>query len=1204
MDTRTAREGLNQLAQEAGRLGKSSQEDVLGFVKAADKINVALDDLGEGATLTLSKLTGVFGTEAVYGTEQSLLKVGSVINELSQNSAASAPYLAEFASRLGGVGSQAGMTVQQIMAYGAVLDANQQQLESSATALSQLIVKLYRDPAKYAEAAGLDVQKFTDLLKKDANEAVLTLLDTLNKAGGMDALAPMFADMGEKGARSVTTLSMLASKISDVREQQKAANQAFEEGTSIDKEFEVQNNTVMAGLDKAKNSFHEMAVELGEKLAPIAKSLITGTSAAMKVLSATITFINNNKTAIVSLTAAIAAYTVATNLAAIKTGILTAAQKVATAATKLFNLALSASPAGLVAAAVTGLATALVMMRQKADEASEAQKALNSIQEDAQAKAVEQRFEIENLIAAAGDFTLGLDNQRRALSKLNNMIPGFNGKIDSQAKKFTYAKGALDDYLDSLIRLYEIEGAKKLLMEIGERKARIAADNAVIVEETKDIIKQGQSGVRSSDNAGKYLVNNIKYEENNKELKKLDAQEQAVKKKYGKDIVKNTVSPKQPKSPQADGGITGGHGGHGGHSSGGHSGGRKNKRKHRSNGGHTGGSKKNRKHRSSGSHGGSGGSGKASDKFKAEKEWRKKEEDTARIAYAKGEMTEEEYKDKLSEIAQEYSQKVMNKPNATEAEKLDAEASYYEEVLKASDTTDQDNAWKKEQEDNAKISWAVGNMSDSEYNMRLSEIAQEYYKRQMNNPGGSAAKKLEAEANYYDEIKKYIELIDSDDLEKFEKEYSVAVGKLMQDYIDGSIGLETYNKTLEAMEVEHLRQTVEKHKEGTKERLAAEEEYQKKLFEMEQERQEKMKEDYQKYYEQNKKMKELKEEYFGLSEEDKATAYNNAVAVLDQIYATELKKLGDNLKAKLELERKYDKAKKKIYDGIYNADVESSKENTKNWMQWTEAALDKMFGKGTWETYGAFIQSTYSSLMSTYQNTVKLIEAGEQEKLAAMTKKYDAEIKAAEGNQYRINQIEKKKAAEEKRIKDAANQRAMAMELAQALSGTALAAINAYASASKDAFWLGPIAAAAAVAAGMIQVAAIKKQHDAQSEGYSEGGFTKPGAKNEPAGIVHAGEWVASQRLLASPVARPMIDVLDHAQRTNTIGRLGGAMAAAAPVVVTESEDLRSVIKQLTERLNEPFVTINTVTGPHGMEQAQNDYKKLMNNTLPKNKRK
>ena len=97
MDTRTAREDLNKLAEEAGRLGKTSKEDVLGFVKAADQINVALDELGDGATLTLSKLTAIFGDEKRLGTEKALLAVGSVINELSQNCTAAAPYLANFA---------------------------------------------------------------------------------------------------------------------------------------------------------------------------------------------------------------------------------------------------------------------------------------------------------------------------------------------------------------------------------------------------------------------------------------------------------------------------------------------------------------------------------------------------------------------------------------------------------------------------------------------------------------------------------------------------------------------------------------------------------------------------------------------------------------------------------------------------------------------------------------------------------------------------------------------------------------------------------------------------------------------------------------------------------------------------------------------------------------------------------------------------
>ena len=115
MDTRTGRDKLNELAQEAGRLGKNTKEAVEGYVKAADVINVALDDLGNGATQTLAKLTDIFGVEEQLGTEQALLSVGSVINELSQNCTASAPYLADFAQRMAGVGAQAKMTIPEII---------------------------------------------------------------------------------------------------------------------------------------------------------------------------------------------------------------------------------------------------------------------------------------------------------------------------------------------------------------------------------------------------------------------------------------------------------------------------------------------------------------------------------------------------------------------------------------------------------------------------------------------------------------------------------------------------------------------------------------------------------------------------------------------------------------------------------------------------------------------------------------------------------------------------------------------------------------------------------------------------------------------------------------------------------------------------------------------------------------------------------
>lgn len=1190
MDTRTSREELNKLAQEAGRLGKSSHEDVLGFVRAADQINVALDDLGEGATLTLSKLTGVFGDEARYGTEQSLLKVGSVINELSQNSAASAPYLAEFASRLGGVGAQAGMTVQQIMAYGAVLDANQQQVEASATALSQLIVKLYRDPAKYASAAGLDVKKFTDLLKKDANEAVLTLLDTLNKAGGMDALAPMFADMGEKGSRSVQTLSMLASKISDVRSQQQAANEAFDEGLSITREFDVQNNTVQADLEKAKNSFHEVVVELGERLVPVAKYAISGTSALVRAMMTAINFAVKYKGVIISLTATMAVLTIAMKAetialkamyaaeAAAAAGkkilnALQAAQRIvvlassvayntltgnmlrAAAAQRALNAAMTSSGWGAIITVIGLAATAIVGYIEKTKSAREEQKRLKAEADAASVsissvmgKIGEETSQVKRLKDAIDAENVGSKARNSLIQEFNNKFGSYNSKLLTEKSSALEVAAAYAEVVRNLRNKLLLEGKQADLQKTVTPRYGWEASRLYEFGENKDVKSFGLNS------AWLKSVADEEYAKGNTDFSSLST---AVIRRYSR-ITYNQL-PKNNSQSASD-------------------------------------------------------------------EWNRRQNS--------GQSSIEKYLRQY--ISTRHYENKVNKKWAPYTSEMDAAISaglndtptkvgggggggssskntgknHHTGSGNSSGSEDRFAVEKTERkfaQDNARVEWALGLIGDSEYKHRLHEIDEAYYQAIMGSSKATPAEQREAEANYYEEQKKNLDLYAQEDLEDFEREYKESIATAMQNYIDGKATLEQYNKEIEDLELEHLRKAIEKHEEGSKERLAAEEAYQHKLFEVEKDRQERqsaaVEETYKKYYEQQQKLKELRLEYFGMTDDEKQQAFDAAIATLDAIYQQELKKVGDNNKKKIELEKKYQKAREQIRKGIYEGES-SDGSGSKNWEQWTANWLDKAFGEGTWEKYGELVKSGLSSIGNMYKGLTSLVEAEEQKKLAAMTKKYDAEIKAAEGNQYRINQINKRKAAEEKRIKDAANKRAMAMELAQAIASTALAAINAYATAPKPVMIFGPIAAGLALAAGAIQIAAIKKQHDAQREGYSEGGFTKPGAKNEPAGVVHAGEWVASQRLLASPVARPVINMLDHAQRTNTIGRLGGAMGAAAPVVVTESEALRSVIKQLTDRLSEPFVTINTVTGPHGIEQAQNDYKKLMNNTLPKNKRK
>lgn len=48
---------------------------------------------------------------------------------------------------------------------------------------------------------------------------------------------------------------------------------------------------------------------------------------------------------------------------------------------------------------------------------------------------------------------------------------------------------------------------------------------------------------------------------------------------------------------------------------------------------------------------------------------------------------------------------------------------------------------------------------------------------------------------------------------------------------------------------------------------------------------------------------------------------------------------------------------------------------------------------------------------------------------------------------------------------------------------------------------------------------------------------------------------------------------------------------------------LSASIARLNDRLNEPFVTVNTVSGDYGIKKAQDDYNKLMRNKSPKSRK-
>ena len=1228
MDTRTSREDLNKLAEEAGRLGKSSKEDVLGFVKAADQINVALDELGDGATLTLSKLTNIFGDEARLGTEKSLLAVGSVINDLSQNCTASAGYLAEFGKRMAGVGAQAGMTIPQIMAFAAVLDSQGQACEMSATALSQLIMNLFKEPSKIAKATGMDLDELNKALKRSTNEGLLILLQKLKELGNMDVLAPVFKNMGENGARASQVLATLAGNVEMVKWQQEQATQSFEDATSVTNEFNVQNSTVEAELDKARKRVTELAIELGEKLMPVMKHVISTTTLTLKAMSTTIDFLARNKEAIIVLTSMVVAYTIAVkaNAIALKAQ---AAWHAVCKGTALayhavvntlqaghiaFNLVLAklqgnwakqsslmvdlkrkglslASGWGILLAAAVALGYGIYKTLSKMNEMSASEKALAEVRQKGQEGIVEEKNKIEALIKVAKDEKLSLDDRQKAVNALNKIIPNYNAQLDATTGKYKENKEALDDYLNSLAKKYELEGAKDLLKEIGKEKAKLAmelkeADDAI--EKDKQINASsnfvgGREGRAMDTGAATYTA----HLKNNKASiqRKIDEQNQkehAIFDVYGNDLGKQAAEETNKKPV-----IT-------------------------NNGGNGGGvpvvddDKKNKK----------------SDKFKAEQDWQKEQNALNKKAYMEGEKDYEAYVERMEEIEQEYYARILKNKKITKEEKAEAEANLAEAKKKQTDRKNSPDDWKAKEEALNRIAYAKGEKDYEQYTARMDEINVQYWKKKMERSDVSAKDLLEAQAQYQEAMKKQEENATSASREREDKAYNETLASLKQRYIDGLSDTKTYEDAVELAELEHLRKVVQLYKKGTKERLAAEKEYQNKVFANQ-----------QKIIQRQQQVKQqLKEEYFGMNADERLTKYDSDMAALEQVYHAEVKAAGDNTAEKLRIEEAFEKAKlalRKKYAidsiGVTKNGMEKANEKLANWLE---------------SDAGQAVTQSFSTVMSgmgeIFSGVSSLVQAELEKETAAINARYSAEISAAEGNNYKVAKLEKEKQAALAKAKNEANKKLFAMQVIQAVAQTAQNAISAYGSAAAIpvvGYIMAPIAAAMAIAAGMIQIAAIKKQQQAsEAQGYAQGGFTPQGRVNEEVGVVHAGEWVASQKLLASPVARPLINALDYAQRTNTIGSLRADDVSRAiapnivstqqvqPVVVQAPTDnvasaalaqsaavlskYEETMNRLSQRLNEPFVTVNTVTGDTGIKQAQEEYDTLIRNKSPKSRRK
>ena len=523
MDTRTARGELNRLAQDAGRLGITNREMIEEFVDGSDKINVALgDDLGDDAVAKIGKLAQMFGEDKTKGLRGAMLATGSAVNDLAQSSSANAGYIVDFTADLSGVARQAGMTQAQIMGLASALDQNMQDEATSSTVFSQLITKMFQEPMKFAKLAGVEVSTFTTMLKTDANGALLEFLQAMSNRGGFDQLAPMFSQMGLEGTRAVGVLSSVASNLDQVREAQATATQSYKDGTSVLNEFNVQNNTVQAGLDKAKKQFDDMCIELGEKLMPIAKYSVSLTSMGIKTLYVLIEYVSKHIVVLAALATTMLVY----NNVLTATMIKEKAWLVIRNTSKVLNVALTASTrllrSALLAleltykrlrygveayrlamekaklASITNPWAALAMVLtvvgvavysavkawqahkkavhdnlQSVKEANAIKKQQEAINKRVAESYIDEKTRVQQLTKIIRSNAFSIGERRSAIAELQKIIPDYHASISKEGKLFNENTNAINDYIKKLDQAAMAEAIYEQKKEIAKKRLEL-----------------------------------------------------------------------------------------------------------------------------------------------------------------------------------------------------------------------------------------------------------------------------------------------------------------------------------------------------------------------------------------------------------------------------------------------------------------------------------------------------------------------------------------------------------------------------------------------------------------------------------------------------------------------------------------------------------------------------------------------------------
>lgn len=1024
----------------------------------------------------------------------------------------------------------------------------------------------------------------------------------------------------------------------------------------------IMGDTFAAKSAQLKNELAELGQKILQTLQPAINAFMDGATGALKVVAALVKAFKDYAVVIVPLVTAIVAYnaaiaiqnalnskaittvaayikqifsataaekaaTAAKSLFAAATALLTGNVKKATVAWKAFSTALKLSPIGLIAAAIAAIVAGLAIWIRRSRELTQEQKNQKAVAEmnlEIEKKVNDQTADeiakIKRLQSAIHDKNLSEKKRTEAIKELQKIIPQYNAQITKEGDIVKENTKAVNDYITALQKKARAMVIEDKLKEISRQKLDVETEleaNEKIVESYKQSLEEIQDaqqkffaeGHNMGDWAGEIFGKGSIYEGLSAEARILaeqqlqwDGSAKQMQKAalVAEERIKELRAELAPLLAQEDNLIQW-------------------VNQHADEAGVPGG--------------GSGGEDDASGNRDAQ--IKKMQEQAERMkleiekAVALGHKAVNQGKKETLDVDKWLINQAQALYKVQEEKWIEWEKKRIKlmtDYVALDDSILQQQA--KDEQTAVQNKYALQKMTTEQYQAQMVQIEIDYLQRRLKLYKENSNEYRDLNAQLAQKLAEQDKQTRARNIKDIEDDYKKLTNLLTLRYAQGEMSEKVYNEAVFKAEINHLIQVRNAYVEFSDDYIAT----QKKIEDAEARHQQELAKAY------NEGLKNFNAAYTTKIAQQE---YTEGAAQIDEMLKRGDIAFEDAARAKSDLAQKLlDAETKQIQAGnlsiidTYKARFEAI-ENLEKKGVLTHEQAEAAKVQATNDMLGQIsnlYQEAWGNIDTILSASSNLIQANADLETAKIEAEYEKRIDAAGRNHRRVEKLEKERDKKIAAEKTKANEKAMKIQIAQAVAQTAQAAINAYSSASAIpvAGWvLGPIAAAAALAAGAIQVAAIKKQQQAQAAGYASGGFTPSGRWDEPQGIVHSDEFVANRFATGNAEIRPALNLIDRAQRNNTVGSLTAddvtaslysrtspdvvkavnaqtPAAGATPQAADNAAALEAnaaaiaanadVLRRLSDQLDEGITAIASIDGRNGIDRQQKKYNQLINN--------